>query len=1053
MAAAVSARDTRFDPMALDRLPRIEVPVDASLGREAPWWPKGESPILGELVVKGKLPPLEQRVGSHPVVLDGGSIGKYGGTWLRVATSPFDVFMVEYRMAYPSLFRWSPLGYPIVPHLALSADASPDQRQFVIHLRPGVRWSDGHPFSADDLLFWWQYDEMDQTLGDGVPAPWLVSGRGQTRMEKIDDLTVRISFDEPFGSFMEVLAANSNVMVRFPKHYLAKYHPDTADPEFLKRELQAFGLSSTLSLWEKVRRFDNPECPRLWPWVPRTYSDSAPYVYVRNPYYFAVDPAGNQLPYIDRLQFDVKTAQMLSLAFTSGEVTMQGRHVSYENYTELMSRQAEGRYRILHWYPASRSMWLINPNQNRFVDPARPATAHKARLLADKRFHQALSLAIDRQAIIDARYDGQVRPTQVEPGPESPFHSEKLANAFIEHDPARADALLDDLGLTGRDVDGMRTFSDGSAMTFYLNFAAFPGLGPGEFVVDDWRAVGVRVIAREQSRTLFQNKRDSADFDFLVWSSESDFFPLIEPRSFAPTDLEAFYATTWGRWFMRGGFFGSESSKDVKNSFGPPPGHPMNTAYTALIEARQKPTLEERVARFQEALDVAADNLWTINIAEAPPFLVVVDRDLRNVPDNALYSAVTRTPANAGIETYYFEHPSDVARAATRAAIENVTPMTREGSSIAQDTSAGGARLARVIRWGLLTIVSLFLLMLAVRHPFIARRLLILVPTLLIVSVVVFFVIDLPQGDFLTARVLLLAETGDSNSLSRIEELRKIFHFDDPVWSRYLRWLGVPWFWTFDAEDLGLLQGFLGRSMENSRPVNDIVGDRILLTVAISAATILLTWAVAIPIGVYSAVRQYSLGDYVLSFIGFLGMSVPPFLLALVLMVMAGVSGLFSPQFVAQPDWSWPKVVDLLKHVWVPVVVMGVAGTASLARVMRANLLDELRKPYVTTARARGVPPLRLLFKYPVRVALNPFVSGIGHLFPQLVSGGAIVGIVLSLPIVGPLQVEALLNEDTYLAGSMLMVLSLLSVFGTLVADLLLLWLDPRIRYEKGTAG
>jgi len=171
-----------------------------------------------------------------------------------------------------------------------------------------------------------------------------------------------------------------------------------------------------------------------------------------------------------------------------------------------------------------------------------------------------------------------------------------------------------------------------------------------------------------------------------------------------------------------------------------------------------------------------------------------------------------------------------------------------------------------------------------------------------------------------------------------------------------------------------------------------------------------------------------------------------------VLMVLAGTSGLFSPEYASQTGWTTGKIIDLLEHVWIPVVVMGVSGTAGLARVMRANLLDELKKPYVTTARARGVRPLRLLFKYPVRVALNPFVSGIGQLFPQLVSGGAIVGIVLSLPIVGPLQIEALVNEDTYLAGSMLMVLSLLSVFGTLVADVLLLWLDPRIRYERGVA-
>jgi ABC-type dipeptide/oligopeptide/nickel transport system permease component len=245
--------------------------------------------------------------------------------------------------------------------------------------------------------------------------------------------------------------------------------------------------------------------------------------------------------------------------------------------------------------------------------------------------------------------------------------------------------------------------------------------------------------------------------------------------------------------------------------------------------------------------------------------------------------------------------------------------------------------------------------------------------------------------------------------------------------------------------------------MQDQKSVNDIVGDRILLTILISIGTILLTWAMAIPIGIYSAVRQYSAGDYLFTFLGFIGMCVPSFLLALLLMFFSAkvlgvsVSGLFSSQYGAQPEWDWPKVVDLSKHIWVPIVVLGVGGTAWMIRVMRANLLDELKKPYVTTARAKGVRPMKLLLKYPVRIAINPFISGIGGLFPQLVSGGAIVAMVLSLPTVAPLMLDALMAEDMYLAGSMLMVLSLLGVLGTLVSDLLLLWLDPRIRMQGGS--
>ncbi|HEY1108811.1 MAG TPA: ABC transporter permease, partial [Opitutaceae bacterium] len=223
-------------------------------------------------------------------------------------------------------------------------------------------------------------------------------------------------------------------------------------------------------------------------------------------------------------------------------------------------------------------------------------------------------------------------------------------------------------------------------------------------------------------------------------------------------------------------------------------------------------------------------------------------------------------------------------------------------------------------------------------------------------------------------------------------------------------------------------------------------------TVIVSLATVLFTWAIALPTGIFSAVRQYSAGDYALTLIGFVGVSVPSFLLALVFMYAArgwfglNIGGLFSPEYASMPGWTWGKFLDLLKHLWLPVVVLGLGSAAGMIRVMRANLLDELRKPYVATARAKGVRPLRLLLRYPVRMALNPFVSSLGGLFPHLVSGGAIVAMVLSLPMLGPTLFDALIAEDVYLAGSMLMVLSLLGMVGTLVSDLLLLWLDPRIR-------
>ena len=324
----------------------------------------------------------------------------------------------------------------------------------------------------------------------------------------------------------------------------------------------------------------------------------------------------------------------------------------------------------------------------------------------------------------------------------------------------------------------------------------------------------------------------------------------------------------------------------------------------------------------------------------------------------------------------------------------------------------------------------------------IAQRILWMIPTLLIVSILSFAIIQLPPGDYLDSYVSALELSGDPVSESEVKALRQRYALDRPFVVQYLSWMkGI------------VLEGDFGMSFEWNRPVSELIGERILLTSIISICTLLLTWAIAIPIGIYSAVRQYSAGDYIITFLGFIGVSTPGFLLALIFMYAshrAGIvpGGLFSPQYANAP-WSPARFADLLAHMWVPVVLVGVAGTAGLIRVMRGNLLDELRKQYVLTARAKGLRPGRLLLKYPVRVAINPVVSTIGWLLPGIVSGSVITAVVLSLPTTGPLLLRALTNQDMYLAGSMVMMLSMLTVVGTLISDLLLLWLDPRIRYER----
>ena len=328
---------------------------------------------------------------------------------------------------------------------------------------------------------------------------------------------------------------------------------------------------------------------------------------------------------------------------------------------------------------------------------------------------------------------------------------------------------------------------------------------------------------------------------------------------------------------------------------------------------------------------------------------------------------------------------------------------------------------------------------------FFVRRIMVMIPTLLAISAITFVIIQLPPGDYLTTLVTELESRGEAIDQSRLQFLRETYGLDKPMIEQYFVWLG------------GMLTGDYGYSFEYNRPVADVVGDRMLLTIVVSFATIVFIWVASFPIGIYSATHQYSLGDYGLTFLGFLGLATPNFLLALVLLYFANVmfgtsiGGLMDPVYMDAP-WSWGKALSVLEHLWIPVIVIGTSGTAGMIRRLRANLLDELHKQYVVTARAKGLSPAKVLWKYPLRMAINPFISDIGNLLPQIVSGAAVVSIVLSLPTTGPMLLDALRSQDMYLAGSFLMFLALLTVVGVFLSDVALAMLDPRIRLEGGAS-
>ncbi|MCH7710339.1 MAG: ABC transporter permease [Proteobacteria bacterium] len=325
---------------------------------------------------------------------------------------------------------------------------------------------------------------------------------------------------------------------------------------------------------------------------------------------------------------------------------------------------------------------------------------------------------------------------------------------------------------------------------------------------------------------------------------------------------------------------------------------------------------------------------------------------------------------------------------------------------------------------------------------YLIHRVFIMVPTLLAISVLIFVIIQLPPGDYLTTLVNELRSQGETVNQEKLEFLRQQYGFDKSLVEQYLMWVA------------GMAEGDFGYAFEYNLPVTEVVGDRLFLSMIVAIGTIIFTYLVAFPIGVYSATHQYSVADHTLTFIGFLGLATPNFLLALIFLYFANVTfgtsigGLMDPSYIDAP-WSVGKILSILEHLWIPVVVIGTSGTASMIRRLRANLLDELDKPYVVTARAKGLPPLRAL-KYPLRMALNPFIADIGNLLPQIISGATIVAVVLSLPTTGPLLLRALQSQDMYLAGFLLMCLAVLTVIGVFVSDIALAALDPRIRLHGG---
>ena len=328
---------------------KIQRDVDYSEGESGLWFPKGESPILAELVDEGKLPPVAERVGTEPVVIEGvNGIGNYGGTWFRAEWSQYNIVLIESFLSGATLVRWSPLGYPIVPHGAKGWESSPDMKEWTVTLRKGMKWSDGHPFTADDILFWYYQEVKLDYIEDTLQGDWMTVAGAQGEIVKIDDYTLKFIFPKTYGVFIEQLARAW--WFCSPRHYMEKYHPDLGDDELIEKTMEARRLPSRKSLYLLLKKWFNPEHPRLWPWVYRNYKANPPQVFVRNPYYWAVDTVGNQLPYVDRMHYDIKSQKLIPIVAANGAVTFS-IYIMDLYYTMLMTEREAGGYEVYHWFP------------------------------------------------------------------------------------------------------------------------------------------------------------------------------------------------------------------------------------------------------------------------------------------------------------------------------------------------------------------------------------------------------------------------------------------------------------------------------------------------------------------------------------------------------------------------------------------------------------------------------------------------------------------------------------------------------------------------------
>ena len=607
-----------------------------------------EAPVLAEQVKAGKLPPVEKRLPADPLVVPVvEKTGQYGGVWRRAFLGPADANNYV-RVVYDALVRFSPDGAKIEPKIAAGWESSKDFRTWTVKLRQGARWSDGAPFTSDDILFWYRDVLLNRDLTPALPS-WMKNADGTPAgVDKVDAAAVRFTYKQANTLFLTALAnqdgGDRTYAVFLPAHYLKKFHPSYATKEELDKLVAAAGFKTWTELFAaRNAPPENPERPTMAAWAPVTRVSDQVFTLKRNPYYVGVDPSGNQLPYVDEVRFTFfADIQALNLAAIAGEFDMQERHIQMTNYPVFKENEKTGKYRVITWPTFGGADAVIMLNQTYKADP------DIGKLMATREFRIALSQAINRDQIKESVFLGLGEPRQGVPSPWHPFYpGDPYAKKYTQYKPDEANKLLDQLGLTKRDADGIRLLPNGKRVILEISvvpaFAAWPDVA--QLVAKDWEKVGVKTVVQLRERALHFRMRDNNELMTEMWNEDTSGFPFTGNAKFDPRNSPILtLGPLYGRWAQTKGAEGVEPPASIKRIM-------------EIVDQAKTVGPEQQAKLAQELFRVWVDNLWEIGTVGLTPMVqgvVVANARFRNVPTTLGNDWPLRSPGNARAEQFYF---------------------------------------------------------------------------------------------------------------------------------------------------------------------------------------------------------------------------------------------------------------------------------------------------------------------------------------------------------------------------------------------------------------